>query len=86
MPIDAKLLRGAQAAYRQWNEAELREKLQRAGSRPADEAWRQFVDLWEFGWQMRLQASETQQRQKLNDLRLYYEQIRKLETWRKTLR
>ena len=44
MPLDPKIIREAQAAYRQWNEAELHERLLTAPNRPAGEAWRQFLD------------------------------------------
>jgi hypothetical protein len=83
MPLDPKLIREAQAAYRQWNEAELRERLQAAASRPPNEAWQQFLALWEFAWQTGLKASENQQRQKAADLARYYQEILKLEAWRK---
>ena len=83
MPLDPKIIREAQAAYRQWNEAELRERLLTAPNRPAGETWQQFLDLWEFAWQANLSASENQQRQKAADLNRYYERILKFETWRK---
>jgi hypothetical protein len=83
MPLDPKLIREAQAAYRQWNEAELRERLHAAPNRPPDEAWQQFLALWEFAWQTSLKASENQQRQKAVDLERYYQRILKFEAWRK---
>ena len=83
MPLDPKLIRAAQLAYRQWNEAELRDRLHAAASRPPDEAWQQYLALWEFAWQTGLTASENQQRQKAADLARYYERILKLEVWRK---
>ena len=83
MPIDARLYREAIEAYRQWNEAELRERLRAAPSRPPDQAWRQFLDLWEFAWQSNITASESQQRQKVIDLDRYYQRILKFEAWRK---
>ncbi len=82
MTIDAKLYREAREAYRQWNEAELRERLQRADTHPPDKAWWEFVDLWEFGWRLNLQPSEGQQQQKLVDLNRYYERLRRFEAWR----
>ncbi len=83
MPLDSKLLREAQEAYRQWNEAELRERLVTASSRPPDEAWQQFLALWEFAWQTNLKPSQNQQRQKALDLDRYYQRMRKFEAWRK---
>jgi hypothetical protein len=83
MALDPKIIREAQAAYRQWNEAELRERLLTAPSRPPEEAWQQFLALWEFAWQTHLKASETQQRQKTLDLERYYQRMLKFEAWRK---
>jgi len=83
MALDPKIIREAQEAYRQWNEAELRERLHAAPSRPPDEAWQQFLALWEFAWQTNLKASENQQRQKALDLEQYYQRILKFEAWRK---
>ena len=83
MPLDPKIIREAQAAYRQLNEAELRDRLLAAPTRPPDEAWWQFVDLWEFAWRLQLQPSEHQQRQKQADLVRQCEQLRKLAAWRK---
>jgi hypothetical protein len=83
MPLDPKIIREAQAIYRQWNEAELRERLLTAPNRLPDEAWQQFLALWEFAWQTNLKASETQQRQKALDLERYYNGMLKFEAWRK---
>jgi hypothetical protein len=83
MPLDPKIIREAQEAYRQWNEAELRDRLLTAPSRPLDEAWQQFLALWEFAWQINLKASENQQHQKVIDLERYYQRILKFEAWRK---
>jgi hypothetical protein len=83
MLLDPKIIREAQAAYRQWNEAELRDRLFTAPIRPLDEAWWQFIDLWEFAWRLQLQPSEYQQKQKQSDLTRQCEQLRKLEAWRK---
>jgi hypothetical protein len=83
MPLDPKIIREALEAYRQWNEAELRDRLLTAPYRPPDEAWRQFLDLWEFAWRANLKASESQQRQKALDLERYYQKMLEFETWRK---
>jgi len=83
MPLDPKLIREAQAAYRQWNEAKLRARFHAAQSRPPSEAWQQFLDLWEFAWQANLKASENQQRQKAAELEQYYNRILRFEAWRK---
>ena len=83
MPLNPKLIRETQEAYRQWNEAELRDRLRVAPNRPPNQAWQQFLDLWEFAWQANLKASENQQRQKVVDLEQYYQRILKFEAWRK---
>ena len=66
MPIDARLYREAIEAYRQWNEAELRDRLLTALTRSPDEAWQQCLALWEFAWQLNLKPGERQQRQNWN--------------------
>ncbi len=83
MPLDPKIIREAQEAYRQWNEAELRERLHAAPDRLPSEGWQQFLDLWEFAWQSKLKATENQQHQKVVDLEQYYQRILKFEAWRK---
>jgi hypothetical protein len=83
MPLDPKIIREAQAAYRQWNEAELRDRLLTAPRRQPDEAWQQFLALWEFAWQTGLKASENQQRQKAFSLERYYQKLLEFEAWRK---
>lgn len=44
--------------------------------------WVQFVDLWEFGWQMGIKQTPQQQAQKVEEWDRYYNNIRKLEAWR----
>ena len=83
MALDPKMIREAQEAYRQWNEAELRERLRAAPNRPPDEAWHQFLELWDFAWHLNLKASENQQRQKAVDLERHYQRILEFEAWRK---
>ena len=83
MPLDKALYRQAYEAYRQMNEAEERYRVQNAGQLVPQEAWRQFVDLWEFGWQMGLTPSDRQREQKITDLAHYYRQVQRLEIWRR---
>jgi hypothetical protein len=82
MPLDPKILREAQEAYRQWNEAELRERLHAADKPSAQETWRQYVALVEFCWKLAPEQSEWQHIQNQAALAQYYERIQKLEAWR----
>jgi ABC-type branched-subunit amino acid transport system substrate-binding protein len=82
MPLDPKIIREAQAAYRQWNEAELRERLHAADKPSTQETWRQYVALVEFCWKLAPEPSEWQHAQKQEALAQYYERIQKFEAWR----
>jgi hypothetical protein len=84
MKLDKELYRQAYQQYREWNEAELRERVRAAGQRDPQEGWRQFLDLWTFYRQMRLQQSEWQGRERLAALNRYYERVQKLEARRRT--
>lgn len=86
MKLDKELYRQAYELHRQYNEAELRERLRNAGKRLSMESWRQFVDLWEFIQQMRLKPSRWEQEQKMMALNRYYERLQKLEAQRVTKR
>jgi hypothetical protein len=82
MPLDPNIIREAQAAYRQWNEAELRDRLHAADKPSTQETWRQYVALVEFCWKLAPQQSEQQRLQKTASLVEYYDRIQKLEAWR----
>jgi hypothetical protein len=82
MPLDPKIIREAQAAYRQWNEAELRDRLHAADKPSTQETWRQYVALVEFCWKLAPRQSEQQRAQKAAALVEYYDRIQKLEAWR----
>jgi hypothetical protein len=83
MPLDPKIIREAQAAYRQWNEAELRDRLHAVNKPSAQEAWRQYVALVEFCWRLAPEQSEWQHAQKQEALLRHYERVQKLEAWRR---
>ena len=83
MKIDAELYRKAYELYRQWNEAERVERRRNAGRLTPQQAWEQYADLWEFGWQMGLQPSQRQRERKLKDLGDYYTKLQNFEEWRK---
>jgi hypothetical protein len=84
MALDKKLYRKAHELYRQWNEAEYAERVRSAGTRPPDEGWRQFIELWEAFQQMGFKKSEHQRQQRLADWDEYHRRIQKLEAWRKS--
>ncbi len=83
MPIDKALYRQAQEWYRQWNEAERKARWEEAGKLTPQEAWQQYVDLWEFGWRTNVQPSQHQIKVKIEALERYYERVVKLEAWRR---
>lgn len=82
MSIDKALYRQAQEWYRQWNVAERKARWEEAGKVSPQEAWEQYVDLWEFGWQTNARPSQYQIQQKVESLERYYERVAKLEAWR----
>ncbi len=82
MTIDKALYRQAQEWYRQWNDAERKARWEAAGKLTPQEAWEQYVDLWEFGWRTNVQPSQHQIVQKVEALERYYDRVVKLEAWR----
>jgi hypothetical protein len=82
MDLDKDLYRQGYKSFREYNEAELRERIRNSDQRPPEQAWRQFVALWEFGRQMKLKQSPKQREQKLAALARYYDRVQKLEAWR----
>lgn len=82
MAIDKVLYRQAQEWYRQWNAAERKARLEGVGKLSPQTAWKQYVDLWEFGWQTNIQPNQHQIKQKIDAMDLYYERVAKLEAWR----
>jgi hypothetical protein len=83
MDIDKELYRQAYEFYRQWNRNELIERARNAGQRDPQEAWRQYQALWKFAAQMGLEQSDRQRQLKIASIEHYYEQVQKLEAWRK---
>jgi len=84
MPLDKELYRKAYESLRQWNEAELIDRVRNAGKRPPGKVWEQYIDLFEFGRQIGLRPSQRQREQRLAEWDDYYARIRKLEAWRRT--
>jgi hypothetical protein len=85
MKLDKALYRQAQEWYRQWNEAELHERVRSAGTHSPLECWEQYVDLWEFGWQTKITPGLWQEHEKINSINQYYSRIKKMEAWRSSI-
>ncbi len=83
MALDKELYRKAYELHRQWNEAELKERLRIANKRTSRQGWRQYLELWEFGWNMHLRQSQRQILEKIKALDEYYIRIQKFEAWRR---
>lgn len=69
--LDKELYRKAYEAYRQWNEAELIDRAYNAGKTPPEKTWQQYLDLFEFAWDLGLRPSEYQRQQKVADIQRY---------------
>jgi hypothetical protein len=83
MSIDKVMYQQAREWYRQMNEAERKAHWEEAGKLSSQEAWKQYVDLWEFGWRTNVQPSQHQVQQKVESLERYYDRLAKLEAWRR---
>jgi len=83
MPLDKELYRKAYESLRQWNEAELIDRVRNAGRLTPQEAWRQYVALWEFCMKLSPPLTKLQHKQRLAEWDQYYANIRKLEAWRR---
>lgn len=84
MPIDKKLYREAYEQYRQWNEAELVERARNAGRFSTHELWQRYLALIDFGLSLAPHPTASQSKQKLEHFARYYENIQKLESWRRS--
>jgi len=80
--LDKELYRYAHQLHQQWNEAELKARIQNAASRPPQEAWQQYMALWEFCMRLAPQPSRRQRVKRLMEWNRYYARIQKLEEWR----
>lgn len=81
--IDKALYRKAFEQYRQWNEAEIRERFHTAGKHTPQERWKEYLSLWSFSQKLGAKSSQYQRKQKLESLDLYYSRLQKMEAWRK---
>jgi hypothetical protein len=60
LEIDKELYLNTYENYRQWNEAELVERIRNFGSLSPIKAWEQYVDLWEFCLELSPEPSDLQ--------------------------
>lgn len=81
--IDKAAWQARLAQYRALNDAEWRERVRNAGKKSPTQKWHEFLDLMEFGMQIKPQPSEHEHRQKIEMLNRYYERIQRFEAWRK---
>lgn len=65
--------------YRTWNEAELRARIRAAGKKTPLQKWQEFLAIMDFGLKLKPKPSRHEQRQKVEMLNHYYEQILKFE-------
>ena len=79
MPIDKELYRKMLEAYREWNEFELADRARNAGKLSPEEAWRQYVDLWEFAINTSPPQSDLRLELRLQEWEDYYAKIQKFE-------
>ncbi|KAA0226133.1 hypothetical protein EDS67_20775 [candidate division KSB1 bacterium] len=84
MAIDKELYRKMLEAYREWNEFELADRARNAGRLSPEEAWQQYVDLWEFAVNSAPTQSDLRLKLRLQEWEEYYAKIEKFEAWRRT--
>ncbi|MEK7442718.1 MAG: hypothetical protein AABZ78_18090 [Chloroflexota bacterium] len=75
--LDKALYREVYQSFKYLNDFDMRPHANKLSG------WTQFVDLWEFGWQMGVKQTPQQQTQKMEEWNRYYANIQKLETWRR---
>jgi hypothetical protein len=80
--IDKASWRATVAHYRAWNEVEFLANVRNAGKKSVLQKWHEFLDLMEFGMQIKPQPSKHEQRQKMEMLNQYYQRIQRFEAWR----
>ncbi len=83
MNIDKALYRKAYEQYRQWNKARLKDKILHAGELSPEEAWKQYVDLWNVCMMLSENKYHGHRKSKLKDLQKYYDRIQQFESRRK---
>ena len=82
MSINRDLYRAADRLYREWNQAKAEDQARHAAELSPTEAWRQYVALVEFCWQLSPRQSDTERAEKMAMLERYTSRVRQMETWR----
>jgi hypothetical protein len=83
MALDKELYRKAHELYSQWNEVELIDSVRNAGKLSPQQAWRQYVDLWEFCMKLSPAPTELQEKQRGRELEQYYANLKTFESKRR---
>ncbi len=82
MKLDKDLYRKAYELHRQWNIAEVTERIRNPESLTPQDAFQRYASLVELCWKLSRAPSEKRDREKMVDLVHYYETMRKIEAWR----
>jgi hypothetical protein len=67
------------AHYRAWNEAEFHAAVRNAGTKSLPQKWEEFMAMMEFGLMLKPMPSPYEQRQKVEMLNRYCEQMQRFE-------
>ena len=77
--IDKIAWRETLAHYKDWNEAEFRDRIKNAGKKTPAQKWQEFLAIMEFGLMIKPQPSDHEHRQKIEMLNQYYERVQYFE-------
>ena len=80
--LDKALYRQVYESYKEWNEAKLRDRVRDAHTITPAEAWRRYVDLWEFGMKFAQPKSKAQQALDFEEWAEYDRKMERFEAWR----
>ena len=80
--LDKALYRQMHESMKEWDEAKMRSRVRDAHTMTHAEAWRRYVDLWEFTMRFARPKSKAQQAREFAVWEKYYDNLRKLEAWR----
>ena len=83
MTMDKELYKRAYESYREWNEIELADRVRNRGKLTPQEAWKQYVALWQLAMKLSPPMSEAQSHFPLQEKIDYIEKVKKMEAWRR---
>ncbi|MBC8180249.1 hypothetical protein H8E88_03910 [candidate division KSB1 bacterium] len=81
--INKEMWQSTLAQYQVWNEAKFQESIRNAGKVPLLQKWRRYLSMMEFGLILKPKPSDHEQKQKMEMLNKYYEQMKLFEARRK---